>query len=275
MMKKYKIPFISLGVILTIYLLMGYLVSRNMFYLPTIQQIDLRPILQKTTFTPEDYQLLFEQTGLASPVIDELQSADDFIEHILSFQEAYFDGIDVQKTNMNLITRQDYAFDADGNTQKAFKLAPYHNGYIFLTKSTYTANWRHGHAGIVIDETRGKVLESLEPGTVSMEQNASKWEYYPTFKMMRLKNTPQEKLDEVAAFAKENLMGIPYNILTMKRSVDQFDATHCSFIVWQAFKAFGIDLDATGGILVPPQDLAKSPYLEPLQIFGFNPNRAW
>lgn len=275
MKKKHKQSFFTFIVLCSIYLLMGYIVSKNMFYVPSIEKVDLTPLLEQSSFSQDDYLLLFQQTGLTQPIIDELKETDDFKESILRFQANYLKSLDVQKTNMNPLTRIDQAFDAHGNTIKAFELAPYHNGYIFLTKSTYTANWRHGHAGLVVDEKRGKVLESLEPGTVSMEQDASKWEYYPTFKMMRLKDTPQSFLDEVANYASTHLMGIPYHILTMKSAVDTFKTTHCSFIVWQAFKAFDIDLDATGGIFVSPQDLAKSPYLETLQIFGFHPERDW
>lgn len=266
---------VTLVILFGIYFLMGYFVSQNMFYVPTIAKVDLRPLLTKTYFTEEDYAVFFEQTGLTKPVVDELATLKDFEANMITYQDNYFGDTDVRKTPMNWLTKMDQVFDSDDGVTRAFKLAPYHNGYIFLSKSTYTANWRHGHAGLVVDETRGKVLESLEPGTVSVEQNASRWEYYPTFKMMRLKDTPQEKLDAIAQFASENLMGIPYNILTMKSSVDKYDSTHCSFIVWQAFKAFDIDLDPNGGIFISPQDLAASPLLEVLQIFGFDPNKVW
>ena len=73
---------------------------------------------------------------------------------------------------MNILTRIDRVLDASGNSQKVFKLAPYHNGYIFFTRSTYTSNWLHGHAVIVIDEVRGNVLESLDPGIISTDQKA-------------------------------------------------------------------------------------------------------
>lgn len=261
--------------IFAVYLLFGFLVSRNMFYFPDIEAVDLVPILNKTSLSDADYTIIFEQTGLAQPVVDELRPSSDFVERMLTFQANYLKGADVQRTNMNLITKQDKAFDADGNTMKAFELAPFHNGYIFLSKSTYTANWRHGHAGIVVDEKRGKVLESLEPGTLSMEQNASKWEYYPTFKMMRLKDTPQETLDTIAKYAQDELIGIPYNILALKTQGDSLNTTQCAFIVWQAFNHFGIDLDSNGNIFVSPQDIARSPYLETLQVFGFNPAKDW
>lgn len=274
-MKKYKIPLLSLSILLGIYLLFGYLVAQNMFFVPSIPQVDLIPILSKSDLSEEDYNILFEQTGLAKPMVEELQNTPDFIDTLLRFQSNYFREQRVEKSNMNFITRMDQSLDDEDNWIPSFELAPYHNGYIFLSKSTYTFNWRHGHAGIVIDEKRGKVLESLEPGTISMEQNASKWQYYPTFKMMRLKDTAQVTLNEIAAYAANNLQGIPYNILAMKNYKTPISSTQCSLLVWQAFRPFGIDLDSNGGIFVSPQDIARSPYLETLQIFGFNPNKDW
>lgn len=245
-----------------------------MFFVPTFPQVNLLPILEKASFSEEDYNILFEQTGLARPMIETLKEEPDFKETILRFQENYFLEQSVERTNMNPLTRMDKSFDADGNWIPSFELAPYENGYIFLSKSTYTFNWRHGHAGIVVDAKRGKVLESLEPGTTSTLQNASKWQYYPTFKMMRPKDTPQETLDEIANYALENLQDIPYNIIAPKKA-SNIKSTQCSLLVWQAYKRFGIDLDTNGGPFVSPQDIARNPYLETLQIFGFAPNKDW
>lgn len=273
-LKKFKVPLISLTCLLGIYLLFGYLVSLNMFYMPTMAQKDLSAILNQSILSDADYDLIFEQTGLAKPMVIELSKEPDFQETILRFQANYFLEQQVEKTNMNTLTRMDQSFDDEGNWIPSFELAPYQNGYIFLSKSTYTFNWRHGHAGIVVDSVRGKVLESLEPGTTSTLQNASKWQYYPTFKMMRLKDTPQETMDEIAEYAFSHLMDIPYNILAPKK-VSNPKSTQCSLLVWQAFKAFGINLDANGGPFVSPQDIARSPYLETLQIFGFDPSKEW
>lgn len=258
-----------------IYLLFGYLVSQNMFYVFTGEQIDLIPILNKSQLSESDYDTIFQQTGLAKPMVQTLQQEPDFKETLLHFQDNYMKEQRVERTNMNFLTRIDKSFDAGDKWISSFDLAPYKNGYIFLSKSTYTFNWRHGHAGIVVDAKRGKVLESLEPGTHSMLQDASKWQFYPTFKMMRLKDTPEETLDQIADYAYNHLSDIPYNIAALKNQGDSIKSTQCSLLVWQAFKAFGIDIDSNKGIFVSPQDIAKSPYLETLQIFGFDPSKDW
>ncbi|MGL4362544.1 MAG: hypothetical protein ACRCSG_04640 [Cellulosilyticaceae bacterium] len=274
-MKHLKKLIISLLIILSIYSLMGLYAQKTMFYTPHITHVDLSNILNQSSFSEEDYSLLFEQTGLTKPIIDELYTKQNFQSEILSHQYNYLNPKSPTKRSLNFITNMDEAYDENGKPTKLFKLAPYHNGYIFLTKSTYTANWRHGHAALVVDEIRGKTLESLEPGTISIEQNASRWQYYPTFKMMRLKDTPKSTLNEIAQFAQDNLYDIPYNLLVPKKYSNHFKSTYCSYIVWQAFMAFGIDLDSTKGFWISPKDIANSPHLELLQIYGFNPDKGW
>ena len=278
-MKKFKALYISIGSILglavLVYILLGFHARRNMFFVPEVDYVDLKPILQQQNFSKEDYNTLYHQTGLAAPMIDLLKEKADFEETILRFQKRYLQAPRIVKTAMTPITNLDIAQDESGKQVPAFEMAPYDNGYIFLTKSTYTYNWRHGHAGIVIDKVRGKVLESLEPFTVSMEQNASKWTLYPTFKMMRLKGANQDQLDEIARYAAENMKGIPYNILAMKTNKPVPSSTHCSHIIWHIFNQFGIDLDSSGGIFVSPGDIGRSPYLETLQIYGFDPDKDW
>lgn len=278
-MKKSKVLYISIGSILgiaiLIYILLGFHARLNMFFVPEVDYVDLKPILQQQNFSEEDYTTLYHQTGLAAPMIDMLKEEADFEETILRFQKGYLQSPRIVKTAMTPITNLDIAQDESGKQVPAFEMAPYDNGYIFLTKSTYTYNWRHGHAGIVIDKVRGKVLESLEPFTVSMEQNASKWTLYPTFKMMRLKDANQDQLDEIARYAAENMKGIPYNILAMKTNKPVPSSTHCSHIIWHIFNQFGIDLDSSGGIFVSPGDIGRSPYLETLQIYGFDPDKDW
>lgn len=278
-MKKLKLPLIivssMLGIAVLIYILLGFHARSNMFYVPEVTRIDLEPILSQSSFSEEDYNTLYHQTGLAAPMIDILKEKSDFEETLIRFQNQYFKSQNVVKTAMTPVTNIDVIQDETGKDIPAFELAPYENGYIFLTKSTYTYNWRHGHAGIVIDSVRGKMLESLEPFTVSMEQNASKWTLYPTFKMMRLKDAEQTKLDEIARYAANHMKGIPYNILAMKNNKPVPSSTHCSHIVWHTFNQFGINLDSSGGIFVSPGDIGRSPYLETLQIYGFDPDKDW
>ena len=183
--------------------------------MPQIVKEDLSPLLGKNTFTESDYILLFDQTGLTAPLIDEMRTLPDFNEKILLFQENYLKEVPVISEYLPPITTSEPL----DSTKSGFELGPYHNGYVLLTKSTYTANWRHGHAGIVIDEVRGVTLEALNPGTYSMEQPISKWQYYPTVKMYRLKNVPQSTLDAIASYAATYLKGLPYNILDRKSVV--------------------------------------------------------
>jgi len=60
-----------------------------------------------------------------------------------------------------------------------------------------------------------------------------------------------------------------------KKNQKNPNRTHCAHLVWRAFKQFGIDLDSNGGKIVKPQDIANSPHLEVVQIYGFHPEKLW
>lgn len=183
------------------FLYQGYLL-RTPRYTPSVQAVDLNLLLEQSSFSEADYALLFEQTGLTQPIIDELSSSSDFKERILRFQENYLKEVSVYSEYLPPLTTSEIVGDSETHiSEKAFEFAPYHNGYLFFTKSTFTMNWRHGHVGLVTDEIRGITLEALNPGAPTMEQDVTKWQYYPTFKMMRLKNVSQAELNEIADFA--------------------------------------------------------------------------
>lgn len=264
--------FISLFSLFFLY--QGYLLQ-NPRYTPDVATVNLNPLLEKETFSDADYESFYEQTGLSKPIIDELASQPDFKKKILIFQENYLKEVSVYSEFLPPLTTSELVGESsDVINHKAFTLAPYHNGYLFFTKSTFTMNWRHGHMGIVTDEIRGITLEALNPGSPTIEQNVSKWEYYPTFKMMRLKDVPQSTLDATADYAATYLKGLPYNILADKSQETPID-THCALLIWQTFNHFGYDLDATGGLFVSPKNIAISPLLEVLQIYGFDPDKDW
>lgn len=260
---------------ISIFIIHGFIIRSAIHYTPNIPKVDLTSIIEKETFTEEDYTLFYEQTGLTKPIIDELRTMPHFTEKILKYQEDYLTDITTSTQSWPPISFEDTIIDEEENRIPGFTLAPYHNGYIFLTKSTHTLNWRHGHAALVIDEIRGLTLEALNPGVSSMIQTAERWRYYPTFKMMRLKDVPQKELNKIASYAQRILLGLPYNILADKNQGDIPNTTHCSLLIWQAFNAFGYDLDSTGGLFVSPKNIATSPLLETLQIYGFDPSKDW
>ena len=92
----------------------------------------------------------------------------------------------------------------------------------------------------------------------------------------------RRKRAEIAENARNELVGIPYNVfLGFLMPKDQCkdgrtpSGTHCSHLVWQALYNAGYDLDSTGGPLVTAKDISHSPYLEVVQVYGFNLDTLW
>lgn len=247
----------------------------NATYSPTSPRVNISPLLNNSVLTSADYSVLYSQTGLSKQAIDELRSNQDGDNKILSFQDNYYSKVNIFTEKLNPFTIQE-SLTVNSAVSKSNQIVPIKNGDILLTKSTHTLYWRHGHCGIVIDAKNGITLESLEPGTVSMQQNISKWQYYPTFKLLRLKSADSKKLDDIAHYAAKNLIGIKYSIFASKRYDDITPkGENCSQVIWQAFNHFGYDIDSNKGTLVTPEDIAKSNLLEIVQIHGFNPQKEW
>ena len=98
--------------------------------------------------------------------------------------------------------------------------------------------------------------------------------------MLKLKDTSQETLDEIAEFAKNNLLDIPYGLtvgLTSKKnpSPDNIISTQCSHVVWYPLMQFGYDVDYDGSWLVTPKDIENSDLFEIVQIYGVDPADIW
>lgn len=101
-------------------------------YIPKVQKIDLIPILQKKSLTEMDYNLLYEQTGLSASIINELMTEPNYPANILCFQQDYLARIHVHNNYLPPLTFCQTVTDNSSPPKKAFTLAPYHNGYIFL-----------------------------------------------------------------------------------------------------------------------------------------------
>jgi uncharacterized protein YycO len=76
------------------------------------------------------------------------------------------------------------------------------------------------------------------------------------------------------------LNNIPYDLVTgifnsKFKEPGEIDGTQCAHLVWEAFKLYGYDLDSDGGGLVTPNDIANSPLLEVVQVYGVNPREIW
>lgn len=239
------------------------------YWRPDYEQTNILPLLEKSSRTEEDYKTLYEQTGLTKIGVDDLLS-EGKIEKILTIQANYFKPYTVTNDNFAPFT---YMAEIDWFST----LANLQDGDILISATTFTSWFRYGHSALVVDGENQTVVESVSMGANSELALASEFTNRASYLVFRPK--AEESLrKEVAAYAKENLVGIPYRITTgifSKKYEETPTVSHCSHLVWYAYKKFGIDLDATGGLVVTPRDMAKSPHLELVQTFGFNPETLW
>ena len=170
------------------------------------------------------------------------------------------------------ITLEEYCVDSQNQPVACHQLKEIQNGDILVSKSSHTLLFRHGYAAIVVDAKAGLVIEALGYGAPSMIQSLDKWNYYPTVKVLRLKERTDEMMNELVETAKTQFLDLNYNILAKKNNLS---TTHCSDIVWKVFNEFGYDLDSNGGAFVTPQDIANSPYLDVIESYGFPTDRDW
>lgn len=173
---------------------------------------------------------------------------------------------------MTLLTLEEKCVDDSHQQIACHQLADLQNGDILITKSNHTLLYRHGHAGIVVDVEAGLVLEAMGYGTKSRLESLEKWNYYPTVKVLRLKEKNEELITTLVDSAMSNFLDLNYDLFASKNNLT---TTHCSDIVWKVFNTIGIDLDSNGGWLVTPKDISQSQYLYEVESHGFSPNRAW
>lgn len=248
---------------------------------PNYKFVNIDSILNKEKLDIGDYKFLFLQTGLAPKAIDTL--LEDNIngkKKIKNIQKNFFKSVDVLPNKIALFTYEE-TISSDIN-KKVYntELAPYKEGYILLTKSTYTCGWRHGHAALITDSKDGYILEAAIVGQKPQFSDIKKFLLYPNFILLKPKNFNDNQLKQISSFASKNLLDIPYRIssgiLIPKYIKNKLPiGTQCSHLVWYTYKVFGIDIDSNKGLIVTPNDIANSDNLEIVQIYGINPYSIW
>lgn len=263
----------------TIYIL-NIIIEPQGYFSPSYEKIDINDILLKNDLSEHDYETLFYQTGLGKISIDKLMLNEQYgRDTIIKFQQNFFDKKNVSCEKIGIITNQE-SFTENGKYQYGFELAPYENGYVLLTKATHSLGWRHGHAAIITNKDNGETIEAIILGENSQKQNINKWRIYPSFIMLKLKDTSDETLNEISQFALKYMYDMPYFLtigLTSKKNpnIDNFKGTQCSHLVWYPFNQFGYDIDSDGSWLVTPKDIANSDLFEIVQVYGVNPKDIW
>ena len=239
-------------------------------------------------------ELLSQQTGCSVSVVEQLLEQGRG-EVLLEIQAAYFSPIEIRSIRSTPFTISEQVVDAPG---RGMDFADIRDGDILITKNSRFLGWRNGHAGLVVDAKQGLVLEAVMLGTDTRCCSIEHWAQYPSVMVLRLReefektegseNTAQYQAKLAADYALEALTDVPYCLWAgvKDKLFSQLKAwggvwtegmqeplelkgTQCAHLVWYAYKQAGIDLDSDGGLLVTPEDLRKSPYLEVIQSYGY------
>lgn len=238
---------------------------------PSYEKADISAVVSKESWTDEDYDFLYHQTGLGRPALDALKGTPDAL---FEFQEALFYEGEIAHEMAAGTTPHDYLKDFIA------PLAPLEDGDVLVSSSCHTFGWRNGHAALVVDGAEKTILESVAPGYPSSLGSAEWFQEASNFLLLRLKNRSAEERAKIAETATERLLFVDYSILVgffsqPKNQGDVPAATNCSHLVWQAFKYYGMDIDPDGGPVCTSRDIANSPYFEVVQVYGFDPDKLW
>ena len=244
------------------YLLQRFYAHKNVPFVPTYEKVNL---------TPEtDYETIFLQTGLGRQAVDKLILEERF-DAVLEAQEIFFTESQIECAPMfGWFTREDRLGDSD-----SIPFADLQTGDIILTLSTHSGGWRHGHAGIVIDEYT--ILECQMMGTESSLEGIYYWGNYSNYAVLRVKDITSLQQEEVVDYCLETLRGIPYNLFSgifgdkAPDSENENFGLYCTNLIWYAWNHFGIDLDSDGGRIVSSYDILNSDKLEIVQLYGIDP----
>ncbi len=256
-------------------------IEKEGHYTPSYAKQDIEKIIGDG-IKEEEYKELFLQTGLGQSSIDSIiENNNNYVEELKKYQNNFFAENIYASNRITIITAEEQSVDAAGKTTNKFDIQGLEDGDILISLSTHSLGWRHGHAAIVTNGEKGTTLESLVLGKDSEYQYYKKWERYPSFIQLRIKEDVLEQVGgerlkvekKLINTAESKLYGIPYGLFAgiPVKYVEDIKKTHCAHLVWYAYRELGIDIDSDKGIFVTPYDMAHSDLLEVVQIYGLNP----
>lgn len=249
---------------------------------------ELKKIYDKEDLSESDYNVLFEQTGITRVGIDRARAQKYGWTRVLTIQQSYFAKRDKLAISYAPLICTDYM---NGNPAEMIYLE---RGDIIISSATHFSGFRIGHSAIVTesDGFSAQVFQSNQVGVSNGYADAAgMFANRINFMVLRVKpeyfsengiddQSYRKNLDSVTRFIETELSEVPYSIFTgVFTKKDGIKRTSCSHLLWYGFKhfddnnggSFNLDLDSNGKLLVMPKDISKSPYLELVQTFGFNP----
>ncbi len=206
--------------------------------MPAAERQDIEEILNSIKPTREELLLLSKQTGLGMAALEHLWQQGEQ-QKLLQIQEIYFAPVAVREAHTTPITVSEWIASSENSQVQGMPLVDIEDGDILITKNSRFLGWRNGHAGLVVDAEKGLVLEALMLGSDSRLCDIHKWETYPSFVVLRLKEemkperitrSEDSEWAEVSAgasvsgarelavlaadYAAEHLVGIEYDLLS-------------------------------------------------------------
>lgn len=227
-------------------------------------------ILVGETLTDEDYEIIFEQSGLGKPAVDTLIE-ENRTSDFETYRNYYLKDKDYTCVRTAIFAKHEAITDSNGERIFNPEFASVQNGDIIVTLSIHSLGWRHGHAAIVTDAETGETAQAVRVFEKSDFGTVWEWNEFPLVAVLRVKNIDEKTQNEIADFVSENMIGINYALsagLIGGRDTEAAPfTTQCAHFVWYAYKYFGIELDENGGI-VTPKELLHSEELEIVQVYG-------
>ncbi len=267
--KLIKTLVVFLSVILFIFL---FLVISTRFshihkkYTPEFR-VDISGIVNKDVLTSEDYEILYNQTGLTKIGIDRLHNVHN--EYILEIQDEYFKDYSINHNYMSLL-------ECSCRHDNVTKHVTLEKGDILISDAAHISFFHFGHIEIYIGDNKTISLNGY--GDVCRLDNPSEFFTRGNYLILRPEGLSINEIDNIIDYAVNNLIGVKYRIssgiFTPKYPMD-IKYSQCAHIIWYMFNKFGIDLDSNGGLIVTPKDISKSEKLELVEVYGFNPVNLW
>ncbi|MDE5722444.1 MAG: hypothetical protein K2I30_06900 [Clostridia bacterium] len=236
---------------------------------PDYEQLSEEEMLQ--LIENEDYDALYRQTGLTQTGIKRaLAKGERGIERILEIQDDFFAEHKVENDFFAPFVCTDFI-------EKQITNIYLEDGDILVTSSTHLSGWRMGHAGLVTNSSLSQVLQANAIGSTSNIGTVGDFTTRVNFMVLSPKNVDGQTKAKVAEAAEKNLQGKVYDPTAgVFSSKNKCERTQCAHIVWYAYKSYaGIDIDGNGGLVVTPKNIANSPEMELVQVFGFDIDKLW
>lgn len=236
--------------------------------MPHVAREDLSAYVNLTEedgLTEEDYEKIFQQTGLTRYGMDTLirKQQTALLEEI---QDRFFEEPQTETLRANVFCHQEWL--AEPTEAQPHFVAE--DGDIIITLASYLGGWRYGHCGLILDAEQGTVLEAITYGEPSCQMDIDHWEDYPAFVILRPDNASRETKQAVIDYAYEELQDIPYDLFSFKTrdAYGPITKTHCSHLIWYAYHSQGYDMDFDKTPVVTPYDLIHDDDLVLVQVYG-------